>query len=83
MAEKPEAPDGDNPAFLELMVGSNSSEGTGGGGSASSSSDKLVVIQKKTAPPWDPLSSPDWDRESHTKEALLRIKRCVACYLHV
>lgn len=24
---------------------------------------------------WDPFSSPDWDNEKHTKEALVRIKR--------
>ena len=24
---------------------------------------------------WDPFSSPDWDNEKHTREALVRIKR--------
>ena len=41
-----------------------SSEVEGGGKGAK----RLMVL-------WDPLVSPDWDRESHTKEALLRIKR--------
>ena len=36
-----------------------------------------VVLVKAPSVPWDPLSSPDWDRESHSKEALLRIKRLV------
>ena len=26
-------------------------------------------------PVWDPLSSPDWDKEKHRKEAIVRIKR--------
>ena len=30
---------------------------------------------------WDPLSSPDWDKESHSKDALVRIKRYVIIYL--
>ena len=33
---------------------------------------KVVVV---TEPRWDPLTSPDWDKEVHTKEALVRIKR--------
>ena len=33
---------------------------------------KVVVV---TEPRWDPLASPDWDKEVHTKEALVRIKR--------
>ena len=33
---------------------------------------KVVVV---TEPRWDPLTSSDWDKEVHTKEALVRIKR--------
>ena len=33
---------------------------------------KVVVV---TEPRWDPLTSPDWDKEVHTKGALVRIKR--------
>ena len=33
---------------------------------------KVVVV---TEPRWDPLTSPDWDKEGHTKEALVGIKR--------
>lgn len=32
-----------------------------------------VVVLKSVK--WDPFSSPDWDNEKHTKEALVRIKR--------
>lgn len=38
----------------------------------SASGSKVVVLKKKV---WDPFSSPDWDNEKHTKEALIRIKR--------
>lgn len=24
--------------------------------------------------PWDPLKSPDWDKETHTRDAIVRIK---------
>ncbi len=30
--------------------------------------------------PWDPLGSADWDRETHTKGALMRIKRSFLSY---
>ena len=39
-----------------------------------------VVMLKSVK--WDPFSSPDWDNEKHTREALVRIKRfepdCIA-----
>lgn len=49
------------------------------------STSKVFVVQK-VSPIWDPLCSPDWDKESHSKEALLRIKRyrdsCLqVCYI--
>ena len=28
---------------------------------------------------WNPFSSPDWDKETHTKDALFRIKRFQIC----
>lgn len=34
---------------------------------------KLIVVTSEMV--WDPLSSPDWDKESHTREAIVRIKR--------
>lgn len=34
---------------------------------------KLVIKLKQQV--WDPFSSPDWDKETHTKEAVIRIKR--------
>ena len=34
----------------------------------------LAVIVNKQ-PPWDPLSSSDWDREKHSPAALIRIQR--------
>ena len=34
-----------------------------------------VVVLKSVK--WDPFSSPDWDNEKHTREALVRIKRFV------
>ena len=51
---------------------------------ASSSSNGGVLgknVQSSTAegvagaPPWDPLSSPDWSGEKHSIDALVRIKR--------
>ena len=56
-------------------------EGGGGGsisaddGGPGASGGAKVVVVKQVALPWDPLSSTDWNGESHTKEALLRIKR--------
>lgn len=42
----------------------------------SSGAGSLAGLKKvKVAPPWDPLRSPDWDQETHSKEALFRIKR--------
>jgi len=35
----------------------------------------VVKVVTVTEPKWDPLSSPDWDKEVHSKEALVRIKR--------
>lgn len=90
MAEKDDVME-EGPAFLPLLDTLDGSEGdvpSGGGPGPSSSSGgitgsasgtKVVVKNIPPAPPWNPLSSPDWDKESHTKEALLRIKRYVAC----
>ena len=33
---------------------------------------KVLSVEERV---WDPLSSPDWDREKHSKEAIMRIKR--------
>lgn len=45
-----------------------------GGGGKNSSSAAAAIHEIKKAP-WDPLNSPDWDKETHSKDALLRIKR--------
>lgn len=64
---------------LAVAVGGPAGSG-GSGGTTTNASSKVKVVKKiPPAPPWDPLSSPDWDKESHTKEALLRIKRYIAC----
>ena len=51
-------------------ISASAKEGASGGSGAGK-----VVLVKHVALPWDPLNSTDWDGESHTKEALLRIKR--------
>lgn len=85
MAEQ-EAEASEEPDILSLGgSGGDASAPVGGpafssGGTTGSAFSKVVVVKNvPPAPPWDPLSSPDWDKESHTKEALLRIKRYVAC----
>ncbi|XP_064396848.1 ubiquitin-conjugating enzyme E2 Z-like [Halichondria panicea] len=35
----------------------------------------LAAIPKKVLPPWDPLTSLDWDKEKHSSVALVRIQR--------
>ena len=35
----------------------------------------VAAVKELKKAPWDPLNSPDWDKEQHSKEALLRIKR--------
>lgn len=59
-------------ALSESNAGASSAEGSEG--AAGGSKGKVVVIIKA---PWDPMNSQDWDKESHTKEALMRIKRWV------
>ena len=52
----------------------DSSSGTSvDGQSAAVAGAGTVVVLKSVK--WDPFSSPDWDNEKHTKEALVRIKR--------
>ncbi len=53
-----------------MAVASSTSQGSLVAGAS-----KEVVVQKKVDLSWDPLICPDWDKETHTKEALLRIKR--------
>lgn len=48
--------------------------------SVSSVGEGTVVVLKGVK--WDPFSSPDWDNEKHTREALVRIKRFV-CIIKV
>ena len=65
---------------LELEAGSLEEGGgvsvvVAGSNSGQVGSSGKVVLVKKVAPAWDPQCSPDWDKESHSKEALLRIKR--------
>ena len=36
---------------------------------------KTKAPELRKASPWDPMTSQDWDKESHSKEALMRIKR--------
>ena len=60
------------------MASSSSASGTGtavdvGESSAVGDEGPTVVILKSVK--WDPFSSPDWDNEKHTREALVRIKR--------
>lgn len=71
-------------AVLETESGGSSDEeGEEGsavvGALASAAGTKLVNAVKVTLVTadvlWDPLTSADWDRERHTKEALVRIKR--------
>lgn len=69
---------GDTKSPKVAVGGSHSGEGAISGGASS----KVLVVHK-VAPPWDPLCSPDWDKESHSKEALLRIKRYRDSYLQV
>ena len=38
---------------------------------------KTNTPELRKASPWDPMTSQDWDKESHSKEALMRIKRWV------
>ena len=45
------------------------------GGQTVVSKPGVVKVVTVTEPKWDPLSSPDWDKEVHSKEALVRIKR--------
>lgn len=52
-----------------------SSAGAGEEGSSNLEEAVKLAVLKEVKPPWDPLSSPDWDNEQHTKDALLRIKR--------
>lgn len=40
----------------------------------------IDAVKELKKAPWDPLNSPDWDKEQHSKEALLRIKRLVKYY---
>lgn len=47
-------------------------------GAASDGGAGVIVFHETKKPPWDPLNSPDWDKESHSKDALLRIKRFVS-----
>lgn len=55
-----------------------SSTGESAGEKQGSAADKIISMVKEVKKaPWDPLNSPDWDKESHSKEALLRIKRCL------
>ena len=53
--------------------GASSSQGQ----SSANGSSIMQKIKAVIAPAWDPLSSPDWDKESHSKDALLRIKRWI------
>ena len=55
---------------------STSSTGTSVDGQSSAVGGEGTVVVLKSVK-WDPFSSPDWDNEKHTKEALVRIKRFV------
>ena len=52
-----------------------SNAGTSSKGPEGAAGGKVVVVVNKA--PWDPMTSQDWDKESHSKEALMRIKRWV------
>ena len=57
-----------------LMASSSSSTGTAvDSQSVAIAGEGTVVVLNGVK--WDPFSSPDWDNEKHTKEALVRIKR--------
>lgn len=56
-------------------------EQVGGGGADSvfkavaEATTSLVSIETVPDVPWDPGRSADWDKEKHSREALIRIKR--------
>ena len=54
----------------QSSVSAADGESSGGGEEL----EKYVLV-KEVKVPWDPLSSPDWDKEQHSKDSLLRIKR--------
>lgn len=74
MAEVSEVEEGPEADGLAEGGEATASGGAIVAGSSSGQVGKALLVQK-VAPPWDPLCSPDWDKESHSKEALLRIKR--------
>ncbi len=57
-----------------MFSGGESSSSAAVEGDSGEGATKYVVV-KEAKVPWDPLSSPDWDKEQHSKDALLRIKR--------
>ena len=56
-------------------MASSSSSSSSGNAASSEAGVKKLLVRMVGEPTWDPFASPDWDKETHTKEAVVRIKR--------
>ena len=60
---------------ISIMASSSSTVEIASSAATIEAGGKKVLVRLVGEPKWDPFTSPDWDQETHSKDAVVRIKR--------